>query len=122
MTNIEKINNDTNNEKQFFVDNITFDKFNEESNEKSNEKSFFYIIILNILEFINYYIYIPCMNVFMNNSGDNLDKPQIINPNVIKFNESSEKYINLDFNLDLITDIDEILDNIIPDKSLYKIE
>ena len=65
------------------------------------------------------------MNVFMNNSGDNLDKNQIINPNVIKFNDCAEKYINLDFNLDnldLITDIDTIFQNIIPDKSLYKIE
>ena len=98
------------------------EKINSDTN---NEKSFFYIIILNILEFINYYIYIPCMNVFMNNSGDNLDKNQIINPNVIKFNDCPEKYINLDFNidnLDLITDIDTIFENIIPDKSLYKIE
>ena len=49
MTDNEKIIPD--NEK-IILDN---EKINSDTN---NEKSFFYIIILNILEFINYYIYI----------------------------------------------------------------
>lgn len=92
----------------------------------NNEKSTFYNIILNIFEFINYFIYTPCMNVFMNNSADNLDKNRIINTDTIKlidFNDNCcNKYINLFSTTDLITDIDEILEDIVPDKLLYKIE
>jgi hypothetical protein len=92
----------------------------------NNERSAFYNIILNIFEFINHYIYTPCMNVFMNYSADNLDKNRIINTNTVKFidfnNNCCEKYINLFSTTELITDIDAILEDIVPDKSLYKIE
>lgn len=92
----------------------------------NNERSTFYNIILNIFEFINHYIYTPCINVFMNNSANNLNKNKIINTDTIKlidFNDNCcEKYINLFSTTDLITDIDTILEDIVPDKSLYKIE
>jgi hypothetical protein len=94
----------------------------------NNEKSTFYNIILNIFEFINHYIYTPCMNVFMSNSVNNLDKNKIINTStnsikLIDFNDNCcEKYINLFSTSELITDLDTILENIVPDKSLYKIE